>query len=266
MKKILASAALIAAGTAFAGAAVAIDGSTVTVTSSITGSFSAAVYSNNFYGVAFTLDSDTYTNSSGYTLDSISIWSGTSFTAGEYYLVLYSYESNTNLYDYAELTYVGSAAVGDSSSWVLADANDSSHFYTKYTLGTTTTFTDTDGDASVLTSGTSYVVLLVSAGNLSSVQTNLDYLSTSSSSPKTLYGFETFSCGVVQTTTEDVEVDAGLVAANETSLIYWGSASGYTAIVEATLTAIPEPSSFGLLAGVAALAFAASRRRRSRKA
>ena len=45
----------------------------------------------------------------------------------------------------------------------------------------------------------------------------------------------------------------------------WRGAS-LTTTISATVTTIPEPSAFGLLAGVGALALAASRRRRTRKA
>ena len=272
IKKLIASAALIAAGSALAGAAVSIDGDTVTVTSSVTGSFSVDKYTSNIYGFVFTLDSGTYTNSAGYTLDSLSICVNGNTDYSEYYLVLYSYTgSDSTAYGYTGLTLVGYSAVeSSSSSWVVSNADDASYYYTKYCLGTSTSFADSEGNTSVLTAGTNYILLL--ASDVSSLATTIDTLATSDSSPVN-NGFANIGAGIVVVDNDDdgVTVDGGLVE-DASSLVIWGTAgsTSYTPLIEATLTAVtsevPEPSAFGLLAGVAALAFAASRRRRSRKA
>lgn len=265
IKKLLASAALLAAGSALAGADVSIDGDTVTVTSSTTTSSVRNVYSNYVYGFVFSLDSGTYTNEDGYTLDSLSILTESNTGNSGTYFVLYSYTgSDSTAYGYTGLTLVGYAAVGSTTSetFTLSDGN-----YTRYWLSNSEAFTDSDGNTAVLTADTNYILLL--ASDVSSLATTIATLATSSAKPDEEV-FVAFSSGVT-VFSDDGTVDGGLVD-DASSLVIWGNAasSSYTPLIEATLTAVtsevPEPSAFGLLAGVAALAFAASRRRRSRKA
>lgn len=264
IKKLIASAALIAAGSALAGATVTVDGDTVKVESSTTGDSVYNKYSNNVYGFVFTLDSDTYTNSAGYTLDSLSILTESSTGNAGTYFVLYSYTgSDDTAYGYTGLTLVGYAAVGSTTSEVFTLSGGS---YTKYWLSNNGAFTDSDGNTSVLTADTDYILLL--ASNVSSLAATIETLATGSTKPDENV-FVAFSGGVTVLSNDDT-VDGGLVD-DASSLVIWGStSSSYTPLIEATLTAVtsevPEPSAFGLLAGVAALAFAASRRRRSRKA
>ena len=265
IKKLIASAALIAAGSALAGAAVSIDGDTVTVTSSTTTSSVYNKYSNYVYGFVFTLDSDTYTNEAGYTLDSLSILTESNTGNTGTYFVLYSYTDNDGTaYGYTGLALVGYAAVGSTTSEVFTFSAGN---YTRYWLSNADAFTDSDGNTSVLTADTNYILLL--ASDVSSLASTIETLATGSSKPDENV-FVAFSDGVTALSNDDT-VDGGLVE-DASSLVIWGTAgsTSYTPLIEATLTAVtsevPEPSAFGLLAGVAALAFAASRRRRSRKA
>lgn len=198
------------------------------------------------------MDEETYTNGLGYTLDDITVvlrYSGSSnLPSSPENFVVYSYDDSLS-----SLTYVGYGAITFATGYVTYNAAGDG--YWTRNSASSSSLVGTDGETLVLSSGVSYYIAFVTSDNLSAAQSLTSFSSSTLSSLQLL---------------ADTAVAGGLATAG--SLIGSGgsvSGSTYSAVVAATLTTveatIPEPSAFGLLAGVGVLALAASRRR-SRKA
>lgn len=240
-KKLLTGTALIVAGTALAGAA-----ETITLTPTI-----ESVNGGAYYGITFSLDEETYTNELGYTLDDITIvlrYSGSgNLPSSPEYFVVYSYDDSLS-----SLTYVGYSAITYTTGYVTYTA-DGSGYWTRNSASSSS-LVGTDDETLVLSSGVSYYIAFVTTDNLSAAQSLTSFSSSTLGSLQLLA--DTAVAGGLATTGSLIGSDGSV------------SGSSYGAVVAATLTeveaSIPEPSAFGLLAGLGALALVASRRRRSR--
>lgn len=251
MKKILTAAALIAAGTAFAGATeYETAGDTFTATTE----WPTSSNSGNYYGIQITTDNiaNLYDGSS-WTTETID--TGDTYQVSSISIALNSYSATKAGTTYmllvdSSFTVVGISAVAVCQTGLQADSSNSNKSYDTYTFSDTT----------VITSGDTYYLLGVTSAGAS-------YYSVGSTVSSDDYGTYASQFRVLVDSDSDGDPVAVTTTATNALLESTYSSSSYSAILRYELTAvtvIPEPSSFGLLAGIGALALVVARRRRSR--
>lgn len=253
MKKLLASAALVAAGSAFAGA---VDYETSGNTYYGTTEWLTSSY-GNYYAFAFSLSNLTTLSTS---LTTSSVDSSVSIEEGASYLVTsistalnsssQSKDGNTYMVIVdSDFTVLAISAVAD-----LNGLNDGSNRY--YQTNSGKAFDDyVFEDALILTAGITYYALGFNDVSSISVGDTITSDNWSAAYFRLMGSTDSYS-------------DSNGIATSTNNALdgTFGTMSVALEIALTEVTIVPEPGSFGLLAGVAALAFAASRRRRSRKA
>ena len=232
MTKYITVAALLAAGSAFANAAVVsnINGTLTNPTEQLPdGGFGA------YYGFSFTLpgtiagiESDTVVLDS---IEFVRAYSQTPGLAETAWLNIYS--SDTPSTD----GYLGQSDSATNTASVGSSRNDAE-------WSSAVSF---NGSSIELTLGTTYYVFFSSAED-----TGADYAAGSN---------------IVKAALRLGKTDSGTVTLTGSDVAYTGTngssqGNGWLPAYKVTVSAVPEPSAFGLLAGLGALALVASRRRR----
>ncbi len=234
MKKLITAAAFLAASSALASAAT-VTSQTVISSTSVTG--------GSYKGVSFTVSSDLLAES--YLLDSLTIfgrygsWEDGNTISGNEYFVVYSVSGTSTL------TYLGGVETTSENQRFYDSTNG---YYTRNTM---------TGSFSGITveSDSTYVVLFTTSENYANNETTFKTATALSNISSLLSSENLFA------------TSTNTVASGPTGTFYNAdgpTSAGYTPVISLTLSTIPEPSAFGLLAGVGALALVAARRRRSR--
>lgn len=243
MKKYITIAALLAAGSTLANAETVID---ARYNAGVTNGYNKG---SGYTGFEFQLDSSTLLLSNqNYTIDSFGILStndsGVKLTTADSVVIYEVTDSG--------FSYFTSANVDSVSTYVLKGSDYESNDGHKY-------------------SNLSYAI--VDFGDVE-FGSSVEYAVFFSTTEAFLNNKSTFenatSFGDISSSLLEVRLSVGLSQPEANisgGTMYNGSgamSAAYSSFVTATVTAIPEPSAFGLLAGVGALALVASRRRRSR--
>lgn len=257
MKKLLTVAAMIAAGSAFAGATEYTTSGDAFVGS--TSWYDGSSY-GNYYGVQLTTSAITET-ATGTGHPSGSSFSSATVSSGETYLlssISFALDSSGN--SKAGTTYL--LLVDSSFSLVaistVATFESGQAYNSENTSGkafNTYTFSDT-----YITSGSTYYVLGVTSAGAT-------YYASLIGSTVDATTYATYASYIRVIGNSSLYETYGGVTSETTSVTASSAYGTMAASVQYTLTAVtavPEPSSFGLLAGIGALALVAARRRRSR--
>lgn len=248
MKNILTTLTLLAAGTSLASATISID----------------ALF-NDSEGV----DSGNAANMTGF---QFSLGTSSSVSAGDYYLDSLGFAGNkladsSNLtdantivfYSVSEdtLTYVGNATVDTSQSYVIKGLGYEENNSSRYTINNGTYALFTPSSKMVINSETTYAAYFVTTEAFTTNTQTFENATAVADISSYLQAYR----GLMGTVTDMPEGNIKGTAFNT------GGARAVTTFspyLTASITAIPEPSAFGLIAGMGALALVAARRRRSR--
>lgn len=248
IKKLITGTALIVAGTALAGAATEY----TTVADTITASTDwGTTYYGNYYAFLFNTDNISLTGSSASSLSEDTIETGLTYEVSSISLALNTYTQSK-----ASSTAM---VVLDSTTYEILGVSTSTTYSTAYFANNSAKAQDIYAfDGLYITSGTTYIAVGVTLGAaetlvVGTILTEEDYASICSYLRLLggTYTSETDGC------TDETSFTSATYGTMDVTVQY------VLTQVEAT---IPEPSAFGILAGFGALALAASRRRRSRKA
>lgn len=244
IKKLLTSAAVIAASTALAGAATEYTSVADTITASTDWGTS---YYGNYYAFLFNTDNISLTGSSASSLSEATIETGLTYEVSSISLAL-----NTASQTKSSTTAM---VVLDSTTYEILGVSTSTTYSSAYFANNSAKAQDIYAfDGLYITSGTTYLAVGVTLDSVTSlvvgtVLTEDDY-SSICSQLRLLGGTNT------STTTDGCTNSTAFTSAT------YGTMDVTAQYVLTQVEAIPEPSAFGLLAGVGALALVASRRRR----
>lgn len=248
MKKYITIAALLAAGTACANAAEELK------TTIVDSRYNAEVAANSGYnkgtytGFEFQLDSSSLLLSNkGYTLDSFGIVETGSADGG----TVLSANDSVVVYEVTAdgLSYVTVAGVTVKSDYVIKGTDFETTDSHKYTCR----YATVDFGENVFNSSTGYAVFFATTSVFESNQSTF----TSADSYSDISSY-LLSVRLSAGQSQPVENISGGAMYNSDGKVE----ATYSSFVTATVTSVPEPSAFGMLAGLGALALVASRRRR----
>ena len=278
IKKIITAAALVAASSALAGAASV----TLDLTSTYFGSSSqTATYYSSLFNT-YTQTADGFSNNSTYYGPAYNYLTKNQSAGTLYYKTANGGSQSANLPAITvsdgsvSLTVTTTSAQGANTAGYFNTLSTDTEFegVTSFTLSFTAKVsydaetTDDDGNTTEEKTYTGYFGLYYvdSSGNVTKVYSTA--LTSSSSAETTDYSIDILTVLGEDTVTELLGGTGSLVYAMTGTDTAWKAVtlSGVTLTATVTTTEVPEPSAFGLLAGVGALAFIASRRRRTRKA
>ena len=278
IKKIITAAALVAASSALAGAASV----TLDLTSTYFGSSSqTATYYSSLFNT-YTQTADGFSNNSTYYGPAYNYLTKNQSAGTLYYKTANGGSQSANLPAITvsdgsvSLTVTTTSAQGANTAGYFNTLSTDTEFegVTSFTLSFTAKVsydaatTDDDGNTTEETTYTGYFGLYYvdSSGNVTKVYSTA--LTSSSSAETTDYTIDILTVLGEDTVTGLLGGTGSLVYAMTGTDTAWKAVtlSGVTLTATVTTTEVPEPSTFGLLAGVGALAFIASRRRRTRKA
>ena len=278
IKKIITAAALVAASSALAGAASV----TLDLTSTYFGSVSqTATYYSSLFNT-YTQTADGFSNNSTYYGPAYNYLTKNQSAGTLYYKTANGGSQSANLPAITvsdgsvSLTVTTTSAQGANTAGYFNTLSTDTEFegVTSFTLSFTAKVsydaatTDDDGNTTEETTYTGYFGLYYvdSSGNVTKVYSTA--LTSSSSAETTDYSIDILTVLGEDTVSELLGGTGSLVYAMTGTDTAWKAVtlSGVTLTATVTTTEVPEPSAFGLLAGVGALAFIASRRRRTRKA
>ena len=278
IKKIITAAALVAASSALAGAASV----TLDLTSTYFGSSSqTATYYSSLFNT-YTQTADGFSNNSTYYGPAYNYLAKNQSAGTLYYKTANGGSQSANQPTITvsdgsvSLTVTTTSAQGANTAGYYNTLSTDTEFegVTSFTLSFTAKVsydaatTDDDGNTTAETTYTGYFGLYYvdSSGNVTKVYSTA--LTSSSSAETTDYSIDILTVLGEDTVTELLGGTGSLVYAMTGTDTAWKAVtlSGVTLTATVTTTEVPEPSAFGLLAGVGALAFIASRRRPTRKA
>ena len=263
MKYLIAIASLLAAGTAFANA-----DQNLTIDSSTTGNF------DKLNGNGNTVCNITVTeNASIGRIDGSSIYNLKTITLTLNDSVNFSISNDAKLpYNNTSNTYSTTVTLGDNSKFTVGGVlyfGSRNSSYTGITQNTSIAF----GSGSSITAGT--VSTVAASGGKSYLTVSVDYVAAMLASSyawdliTTTNGFTNYTSDAITLsnisaldnvgyTNAGVLASADDLGAGQYGLVFANNKLSF-------VSSVPEPSAFGLLAGVGALAFVAARRRRRAK-
>ncbi len=250
MKKYLSIVTLLAAGTLFAGAA-----ETLTIDARYDATQTGGFNKYSVYGYKFSLaSSDLVSVGTSWTLDTLGVVgadtseTATSLTKNNT-VVLYSLTNST-------LSFVGSSAVTSTSgSYVVKGSDYESQPGHMYTVKDGKYAEVCGFQNVVLDASTTYAVLFTTTDSFTNNETTFKEATEFSAISSLLTETRLAAGNGAGDLTTNIKAIGLLNTGEEQS-------AQYSPFVVASLTPVPEPSAFGLLAGLGALALVGARRRR----
>ena len=252
MKNIIAITSLLAAGTILANATA----DSITIDSRYDNAQTSGAFDKySVYGFKFSLSTSSLVESGLYSLDSIGLAGATAYgtdtplTTSDT-LVFYSVEEGG-------ISYVGASSVSSTSgSYVVKGVGYESDNRLKYTIQNNLySLTNT---TLVLDAEKTYLTVFATTNSYDSNLANF----TSATAFSDISSYLRVTRLASGNGAGDIEANIKGVGVNQTGA---ETSTSYSPFIVATLTPVPEPSAFGLLAGAGALALAAARRRRRSK-